>query len=214
MKHLISVSLSLFVLVISLSATSAHSLDNLEKQLNKREKYFQPLDKPAPDFSLHDASGKTVTLKSLHGKVVVLFFVYTNCPDVCPIHAQRIAEIQEMINLTPMKNMVRFVAISTDPKNDTPDVMRSYGSSQGLDPVNWSFLTSGPKRLEATRELVQRFGHKFTKQGDGYQVHGVVTHIIDTAGRLRANFYGLKFQPTNAVVFINALINDAHGLEK
>jgi len=214
MKHLITISLSLFVFIVSLMPASAHSLDNLEKQLNKREKYFQPLDKPAPDFSLQDADGKTVTLKSLHGKVVVLFFVYTNCPDVCPIHAQRIAEIQEMINLTPMKDMVRFVAISTDPKNDTPDVLRSYGSSQGLDPVNWLFLTSGPKRLEATRELVQRFGHKFTKQGDGYQVHGVVTHIIDTAGRLRANFYGLKFQPTNAVVFINALINDAHGLEK
>jgi protein SCO1 len=214
MKHLISVGLSLFVLVVSLIAASAHSLSNLENQLNSREKYFQALDKPAPGFSLQDSSGQTVTLASLRGKVVVLFFVYTNCPDVCPLHAQRIAEIQEMVNITPMRDMVRFIAISTDPKNDTPDVLRAYGTTHALDPVNWLFLTSGPQRLEATRQLVQRFGHKFTKQGDGYQVHGVVTHIIDTAGRLRANFYGLKFQPTNVVVFINALINDAHGVEK
>jgi len=214
MKHLISAGLSLFVLVVSLIAASAHSLHNLENQLNSREKYFQALDKPAPDFSLQDADGNTITLASLRGKVVVLFFVYTNCPDVCPLHAQRIAEIQEMVNITPMRDMVRFVAITTDPKNDTPDVLRSFGSTHALAPVNWLFLTSGPQRLEATRQLVQRFGHKFTRQGDGYQVHGVVTHIIDTAGQLRANFYGLKFQPTNAVVFINALINDAHGVEK
>jgi protein SCO1/2 len=45
---------------------------------------------------------------------------------------------------------------------------------------------------------------------DGYQVHGVVTHVIDMNGRWRANFHGLKFQPTNLVLFINALTNDGH----
>jgi len=210
MKHLISVVFCLLVLAMSAIQAPAHSLKNLENQLDKREKFFQPLDKEAPDFTLQDADGKPVTMRDFHDKVVVLFFVYTNCPDVCPLHAQRIAEIQEMVNLTPMRDQVRFVTITTDPKNDTPEVMRAFASNHGLDPVNWTFLTSGPDRLEATRELVKRFGHKFSKQDDGYQVHGVVTHIIDRDGRWRANFYGLKFEPTNAVVFINALSNDAH----
>jgi protein SCO1/2 len=119
-----------------------------------------------------------------------------------------------MINPTPMRDLVRFVTITTDPKNDTPEVMRKYGPARGLEPVNWMFLTSGPEKLAATRKLVERFGHKFTKDGDGYQLHSVVTHVIDMEGRWRANFHGLKFQPTNLVLFINALTNDVHEANK
>ena len=65
----------------------------------------------------------------------------------------------------------------------------------------------------ATRELVERFGHKFTEVEGGYQVHSLVTHVIDREGRWRANFHGLKFQPVNLVLFINALTNDTHSGE-
>jgi protein SCO1/2 len=210
MKIITAFGLGLVLLLAGSYEVSAHSLESLEIQLRDQEKYFQPLDKEAPDFTLQDADGRTIGSIDLLGKVVVLHFVYTNCPDVCPLHAERIAEIQEMINQTPMRDLVWFVTITTDPKNDTPEVMRSYGRDRGLDPVNWTFLTSGPEQITATRELVERFGHKFTKVEDGYQVHGVVTHVIDMNGRWRANFHGLKFQPTNLVLFINALINDGH----
>lgn len=88
--------------------------------------------------------------------------------------------------------------------------MRDYGPAHGLDPVNWTFLTSGPDRLMATRELVERFGHKFTEVDGGYQVHGVVTNVIDREGRWRANFHGLRFDPTNLILHLNALVNDHH----
>ena len=189
---------------------SAHSLKSLENQLHNKEKYFQPLDKEAPDFELQDADGGTVGLRDLRGKVVVLYFIYTNCPDVCPLHAERIAEIQKMVNQTPMRDLVRFVTITSDPRRDTPEVMRAYGTAHGLDRENWTFLTSGPDRLTATRELVEKFGHKFTEVDGGYQVHSVVTHVIDRDGRWRANFHGLRFDPTNLVLFVNALVNDAH----
>lgn len=211
MRHLIAFGLGLYFLLAGPLQISAHSLKSLENRLYNEEKYFQPLDKEAPDFTLQDADGKTVRLRDFRGKVVVLHFIYTNCPDVCPLHAERIAEIQEMVNQTPMRDLVRFVTITTDPKNDTVEVMREYGPAHGLNPVNWKFLTSGPERLTATRELVEKFGHKFTEAEGGYQVHGVVTHVIDREGRWRANFHGLKFQPTNLVLFINALTNDVHG---
>jgi protein SCO1/2 len=204
------------VLAVCLAAAptaSAHSLKSLESDLHNKEMYFQPLDKQAPDFALMDADGLPVSLRDLRGKVVVLHFIYTNCPDVCPLHADRIAEIQEMVNQTPMREQVRFVTITSDPKRDTPDVMRKYGKAHGLDPVNWTFLTSGADRPTATRDLVQKFGHKFTDADGGYQVHSVVTHVIDREGRWRANFHGLKFQPTNLVLYINALVNDVHGAE-
>lgn len=211
MRMFTALALSLILFFGGSYEVPAHSLKSLESQLHKREKYFQPLDQEAPDFKLQDADGRTVTLRDLQGKVVVLHFIYTNCPDVCPLHAERVAEVQAMINQTPMRDLVQFITVTTDPKNDTPEVMRSYGRNHGLARVNWTFLTSGSERLAATRELVARFGHKFTKQGDGYQVHSVVTHVIDMAGRWRANFHGLKFQSTNLVLFINALTNDVHG---
>jgi protein SCO1 len=210
MKHQNVFPLVLFLLTGNAVPVSAHSLDSLEDKLNETEVYFQPLDRDAPDFTLQDADGQTVGSTDLLGKVVVLHFIYTSCPDVCPLHAERIAEIQTMINATPMRDLVQFVTITTDPKNDTPDVMHEYGSIHGLDATNWTFLTSGQDRLGETRELVENFGHTFSETEDGYQVHGVVTHVIDMEGRWRANFHGLEFQPTNLVLFINALTNDVH----
>lgn len=203
---------ALALLLLLLPATArAHSLKDLEKLLGDKEKYFQPIDKAAPDFALQDADRRAVRLADLRGKVVVLHFIYAGCPDVCPLHADRIAEIQSMVNQTPMKAQVQFVSITTDPRNDTPDVLRVYGEQHRLDTANWVFLTSGKDQPEdATRKLALRFGHKFMKQEDGYQVHGIVTHIIDKDGSWRANFHGLRFEPTNMVVFINALVNDAY----
>jgi protein SCO1/2 len=196
-------------LAVLASSVAAHSLDELEAQLGDRERYFQPIGKEAPDFPLEDADGRAVTLEDLRGKVVVLHFVYTSCPDVCPLHAERIAEIQAMVNRTPMRELVQFVTITTDPENDTPEVMREYGPTHGLDPVNWVFLTSGPDRPEdTTRKLAERFGHEFTWTEDGYQIHGVVTHVIDREGRWQANFHGLKFEPSNLVVYVNALTHE------
>ena len=205
-------ALTLALVTATVMSAEAHSLKELESRLGNREKYFQPIDKDALGFELRDAAGRTVRLANFQDKVVVLHFIYTNCPDVCPLHAERIAEIQEMINQTPMKEQVQFISVTTDPKNDTAEVMRDYGPAHGLDPVNWVFLSSGPGTPEdTTRNLAKRFGHKFTKTDEGYQIHGVVTHVIDREGRWRANFHGLKFSPTNLVLFINVLVNDVHN---
>ena len=153
----------------------------------------------------------SVSLVDFRGKVVILHFVYTNCPDVCPLHTERIADIQKMISGTAMRDLVQFVTITTDPAKDTQEVMRGYGKTHGLKDENWIFLTSGSDRLNSTRELVTEFGHKFTKINNGIQTHGVVTHIISRDGRWRANFHGLKFNSTNLIIFINALTNDIHS---
>lgn len=210
--------LALGVFAATSMPASAHSLKDkgeLDRLMGDKEKFFQPFEKEAPSFSLQDADGNAVSRTDLRGKVVVLNFIYAGCPDVCPLHAEKIAEIQEMVNQTPMKDRVQFITITTDPKNDTPAVLRDYGPAHGLDPVNWVFLTTTPDQPEdTTRRLAEAHGHKFTKTEDGYQTHSVVTHIIDRQGQWRANFYGLRFEPTNMVLFINALVNETaapHG---
>lgn len=90
--------------VLGPGAAAAHSLQDLQQELLDDEKYFQVKNEPAPDFALQDAEGNPVRLQDLRGKAVVLHFVYAGCPDVCPLHAERIAQIQETVNATPRRN--------------------------------------------------------------------------------------------------------------
>ncbi len=187
---------------------SAHSLEMVAQELLKTEPYFQPGDREAPDFMLHDADGRTVRLADFRGKVVVLNFIYINCPDVCPLQSEKIAAVQTMVNVTPMKSLVRFVSVTTDPKRDSGQVLRDYGDAHGLDPANWIFLTAAPEQPEEmTRELAKSYGVEFKIGQDGDQMHGVVTTVIDQGGRIAARFHSLRFQNLSLVKFLNALIN-------
>ncbi|MGH6880205.1 MAG: SCO family protein [Hypericibacter sp.] len=180
----------------------------MQQQLTSKDKYFQAADSEAPGFTLQDADGRKVGLTDFHGKVVVLNFIYTHCPDVCPLHSERIAEIQKMINGTPMKDLVEFITITTDPGRDNGPVLRDYGAAHGLDPLNWVFLTTAPEQPEdTTRKIAEAYGLKFVESSDGLQMHAVVTHVIDQDGRLRARFHGLDFDPVDLVVYVNALTN-------
>ncbi|XNO42104.1 SCO family protein (plasmid) [Sinorhizobium meliloti] len=208
MRVLYPALLTIVVEMTCAMAVLAHSLEEVDRDLRDKEKYFQTVDVEAPVFTLEDADDRTVSLSGLRGKVVVLNFVYTHCPDVCPMHAERIAELQTMINQTPMKTVVQFVTITTDPKRDKGPVLREYGQAHGLDPVNWVFLTASPDQPEdSTRKTAESYGLKFTESEEGMQMHGIVTHVIDQDGRLRGRFHGLNFEPVNLVVFVNALTN-------
>lgn len=200
------VTLSLFAVTLA----SAHSLKDLEALLVAKEKYFQSLDKAAPDSALKELGGRSVRLSDLRGKVVVVYFTQVGGADACPPHSDRIAEIQSMVNQTPMKEQVQFVTITTDQGNNRSRVLRTLGEQHRLDATNWVLLTSdGEQSEDATRKLAAQFGHNVEQERE-CRPDGVITHVIDKEGRWRANFRSLHFEPTNLVVFINALVNDAH----
>lgn len=199
---------ALIAMSLGAPAYAHHPGENLDEAMGSKEQFFQAVDAPAPSFSLADADGRTVQLSSFADKIVVLNFIYASCPDVCPLHAEKIAEIQAMVNASPMKELVEFVSITTDPEKDTDEVMKDYGPTHGLDGANWVFLTRANGDPEdATRKLAEAYGLKFTLTEDGAQMHGVVTHIIDRGGRWAAKFHGLRFEPLNMVLYVNGLIN-------
>ena len=202
--------LHLLLAVALASPLSAHSIKEVEDKLLKREAYVEIVNRAAPSFSLQNADGVPVSFSDYRGKIVVLNFIYASCPDVCPLQTEVIASIQGKINRTPMRDLVQFISITTDPENDTADILRSYGARHGFDPVNWTFLTSGADRPAATRELAEQYGLKFTATEDGYQIHAIVTHLIDKSGNMRARYHGLKFNETNLILHLNALTNDYH----
>ena len=198
------------------STVSAHSLEDLERQLAERERYVELTNRQALGFRLDDADGNAIRLEDFAGKIVVLNFTYARCKDVCPLHSQLIATVQEQINATPTGGLVQFISIATDTEDEaeTVDIMRSYAASHGLDPANWLFLHRGAGAPDATIELAKRYGLKFTYTEDGDQMHGVVTHVIDANGVLRARYHGLGFDPTNLTLYVNALANDRHGSQR
>ncbi len=85
-----------------------------------------------PDFALTDQNGKTVHLADYKGKLVLLTFVYTNCPlsDYCPRMSHNFADIDGALAKTPaLFDRTHLLTISFDPKRDTPAVLRSYGGA-------------------------------------------------------------------------------------
>jgi protein SCO1/2 len=178
------------------------------------EDYFQIIDAAeAPPFELQDAEGNRVRLSDFGDKVVVLNFIYASCPDVCPLHSEKIAAIQTSINDGPMKDRVQFVSVTTDPVNDTPDVLRDYAELHGLDPVNWVLLTkTADQPDDATRLLARDYGLEFTMTADSdMMVHGVVTHVIDIGGRFAGKFHGMNFKNVNLILYVSELLNNAQN---
>lgn len=203
-----AIGLALLVLAAASPAGAHHTLKQKEEALRYRENYLEVTDRVAPTFTLKDADGRTVRLEDFRGKVVTLNFVFAACTDVCPLHSDLIGRIQGKAKA--LRSKVQFITISTHPEFDTPEILKPYGTIHGLDSENWMFLTSGPERPAETRELAESYGVKFTPVGNGQFVHGVVTHVIDQNGVLRARYHGLKFNLMNLIVHVNTLINEHH----
>ena len=86
----------------------------------------------APDFTLTDGpTGQTVTLSALQGRVVLLTFLYTSCPDVCPLTAETIRNARDAMGDSARD--VEFLAVSVDPIGDTPSATRSFVQEHRLE---------------------------------------------------------------------------------
>lgn len=202
-------------LVSSRQPAQAHTLADLEEVLGKQERYVELTNRPAPDFALQDPAGRQVRLSDFRGKVVIFNFIYAGCKEACPLQSDVIALVQRTVNGGPARDKVQFVSITSDPERDGRDVLEAYGRTHFLEPANWVFLTSGPGKPNETRALGERYGLKFTQVADGDFIHGVVTHVIDQSGVLRARFHGLKFDPANLVDYVVGLsTGDYEGAER
>lgn len=85
---------------------------------------------PAPDFRLTDAEGRSVALSDYRGRPVAVTFLYTDCPDVCPVIARRLG--QAMDELGNEAGKVAVLAVSVDPDGDTPEKARAFMAAHGL----------------------------------------------------------------------------------
>jgi protein SCO1 len=140
------------------------------------------------DFHLTDHNGAARSLADFRGKVVVMFFGYTQCPDVCPTTLSELAAAMQTLGADAGRVQVLFVTV--DPRRDTPDLLRRY-----VPVFNPAFL--GLYADEAGTAAVAEEFRIFYRQQPGttpsaYSVdHSAGTYVFDTNGRLRLFFsYG------------------------
>lgn len=135
-------------------------------------------EQAAPDFQLKDATGKARSLSEFRGKVVVLFFGYTHCPEVCPTTLADLAQVMRMLGKEAEKVQVLFVTL--DPERDTPEVLGKY-----VPYFAPSFLGLYGD-AQATEQAAKVFAVHYEKHADksGYTLdHSDSTFLIGRNGR-------------------------------
>jgi protein SCO1/2 len=141
---------------------------------------------PIPDFSLTDQQGEPFAFKSLVGKIVLLTFVYTTCPDVCPLVTISMGSVQK--DLSPKeRESVYLLSVTTDPEIDKPEILKSYGERHQVDFTNWSLLTGDIQQLVL---IWKAFGIKVLKKARGLVSHTSLTALMDKKGVVRLIYLG------------------------
>lgn len=106
--------------------------------------------RPAPNFTLQDHTGQTVSLSDFAGRPVLLTFIYTNCPDVCPLTAATIRQAYDRLPEN-RRHEVALLAVTVDPERDTAAVLTEFSRRHDLAGVsNWHALTGDRDALAAT----------------------------------------------------------------
>lgn len=170
------------------------------------------MNRPAPDFLLTDQTGKQVRLQDLRGKVVLLNFGYTHCPDVCPIALAQLANARR--NLGGLADQVQIVFVTTDPARDKPAQLGEFlpnfdptiigltGSAQALRPV-WNAYnvrvdpggpaSPTPSAEEWDTKVYEEIGHT------------AITFLIDPVGKIQ-NMYPAEWEADKIAADVKDLL--------
>ena len=165
-----------------------------------------PLSKigPAPEFTLTTQDSARLSLRDLRGKVVAVTFIYASCADTCPLLTAKLVGIQKRLGGVGGER-VRFVAITVDPKKDTPEALRRYAEGHGARPPGWAFLTGS---LDEIRDVARRYGIYMRAGPNGDVDHTFLTSIVDARGVLRVQYLGVRFDPGELLRDLRSLLRE------
>jgi protein SCO1/2 len=165
--------LILLSVIFLLAACGEQKLPSPFKASDVSAKYAQA------DFKLNDAAGKPVTLADFRGKVVVLFFGYTHCPQICPTTLADLAQVMGMLGKDADRVQVLFVTL--DPERDTPQLLAQY------PPAFYPTFKGLSGDSVATAQAAQAFGVIYQKQPNkngSYDLdHSAGTYLIAPSGK-------------------------------
>ena len=135
-------------------------------------------------FKLVDQNGRAVTDQDLKGRPFLVFFGFTNCPDVCPTTLFEVSEILRALG--PDADRIRALFITVDPERDTPAVIKDYLSS--FD-THLSGLTGDPEAVAAVAKAYRVYFKKVPLDQGGYTMdHTAIVYLMDKTGRFVSPF--------------------------
>ena len=176
------VALTLFGLVLAVPA-QAHD--------PPKEELVLPVIGTASDFALTGQDGKPVALGDFRGRALAVTFIYTACPDYCPLLTAKLLGVQEALG-EAFGRQVAFVSITVDPELDTPEVLEHYALSHGADLDGWHFLTG---EAEAIAAVTRAYGVFAMPAANDLVDHTFLTSLVDPDGVLRVQYLGYRFDP-------------------
>jgi protein SCO1/2 len=150
-----------------------------------------PVIGAAPDFALISQDGSSVSLKDYRGKVVAIAFIYTTCPDVCPMLTANMVQVQDVLG-DQFGHSVAFISITIDPDRDTPAALKAYADTMGAKLQGWAFLTGTSASVS---EIARRYGVFVEKAAGGEINHTLLTSLVDAKGMIRVQYAGYSFDP-------------------
>jgi len=172
----ISIWLRACVLVLLLPAVLAGC--------DRQEAAFRGMDLTGADWGrelrLKDPDGRTRTLQEFRGSVVMVFFGFTQCPDICPTALARAAAVRKRLGADGEKLQVIFVTV--DPDRDTPALLREYTAA--FDPTFLALRGNDEETRRAAAEF--KVSYEKVQTGASYTInHTALTYLFDGQGRLR-----------------------------
>jgi len=136
----------------------------------------------ARDFALPDTQGKLRSVQDFKGKAVIVFFGYTQCPDVCPTTMADIAQAKKLLGADGAK--VQGIFITIDPERDTPELLKAYVANFGPDFIA---LRGTPEQTAAIAKDFKVYYKKVEGKTPGSYTmdHSAASFVYDPEGRLR-----------------------------
>ena len=136
----------------------------------------------AQGFTLTDHNGQTRSLSDFKGKVVVLFFGYTQCPDVCPTSLSELTEVKRLLGADGDK--LQGVFVTVDPARDTAELLKAYLAN--FDPSFVAFVPTDEELAKVGKDFKIYYKKAEGKTPTSYTMdHSAFSYVYDTQGRLR-----------------------------
>ena len=163
----------------------------------------------APNFALNNQNRSLVTLADLRGKVVLVFFGFTNCPDACPATLGTWKQVHELLGDDASK--VEFIMITVDPERDTPEVLKKH-----LALFNPAFVGLHGS-IEETQGVASDYNIYFEKAESGSAVghlvdHSSLSYVIDTEGYLVLGHRSYEISSMDIVSDIKEILDRPSGM--
>jgi protein SCO1 len=160
----------------------------------------------APDFTLRDTAGRAVKLSDYRGRAVLLAFIFTTCPGVCPLISKQMEYVQTQLKSARLfgKDAV-MLSVTIDPETDTVPVLTAYAAQYGADPAGWRFLRESE---EKTRPVLKAYDEWTKKLPKGDLDHPARVYLIDRQGNIREIYSLAFFNEKQALIDIQALLKE------